>query len=361
MITLDKIVIRYNKMVRNFLFHLIFWYCSFLFYLFLTGEQQIFKHHLNLVEIDNLYINLLVLSIVLSVLLTLVDGIFSDRIHRFFPRRLMIFFKSILYLVSVFIIILTSANPPLEIFINKDYSTILSFFPELNIHFARFLVYFYLSGFLFNFLKGVRKKVGKGNFRGWLLGMFNKPMEQERIFMFIDMKSSTTIAEKLNHKKFSHLVQDVFNDMEVIDNYDGEIYQYLGDGAIVSWNLKDGLKRNNFLRAFYAFKKLIQKRKRYYLRKYGHEPRFKAGAHAGKVMVLQVGQIRRDISYNGDTINTAARIESMCNEYRKEVMISGDLYNLLKEKDGFSFKAMDKSKLKGKRKEIDLYHVKPKS
>ncbi len=89
-------------------------------------------------------------------------------------------------------------------------------------------------------------------------------------------------------------------------------------------------------------------------------PKFKAGVHAGKVMVLQVGKIRRDISYNGDAINTAARIESVCNDYRQELLISGDLYNLLKDKKRFNFKNIDKIKLKGKRKEIEIYYVKQK-
>ena len=178
--------------------------------------------------------------------------------------------------------------------------------------------------------------------------------------MFIDMKSSTTIAEKLLHKKFSYLVQDIFNDMAVVDNYNGEIYQYLGDGAIISWNIKKGLKRNNYLKAYYAFINVISKREKYYQRKYDLIPKFKAGMHVGKVMVLQVGQIRRDISYNGDTLNTTARIESMCNENRQNLLVSGDLHDMMKNQEGYSFKNIGNIKLKGKRKAIDIYQVKQK-
>lgn len=360
MITSDKIVIRFNKLLRNLFFHLIFWYCSFLFYIFITGENQIFNIYVNLLNIDNVYLVILFLSGSISILFAFIDIIFTDRILRFFPRRLMILFKSLLYFASAFFLILLAARSPITIFTKKNYTEILKYLPELDIYFLRFLVYFYLSGFLINFLKGVVKKVGRGNFKNWILGMLNKPKEEERIFMFIDMKSSTSIAEKLEHKKFSHLVQDVFNDMAVVYNYYGEIYQYLGDGAIISWNLKNGLKRNNFLKAFYSFTKVISKRGKYYHRKYGVIPKFKAGVHAGKVMVLQVGQIRRDISYNGDTINTAARIESMCNEYRQNFLMSGDLNNMLNDKRGFSFKSVGDVKLIGKRKSVEIYQVKQK-
>lgn len=372
MIATDKWIIRINRLFRNLLFHLIFWYASFLFYVFLTGTDYIVIIHLNLLQLDNLYLILLVLSAGVSVLFTLLDGIFFDRLLRFMPRRLMIFFKSLLYFATAFILILLAARPSLSALTSMNSDEILKafpqYFPEMDLHFFRFLVYFYVSGFLVNFIKTLEKRVGRRNLRNLTLGLLNKPMEEERIFMFIDMKSSTAIAEKLKHKKYSHLVQDVFNDLSVVDNYRGEIYQYLGDGAIISWKLNDGLKRNNFLHAYFAFKKVIHKRRRYYNRKYGDVPGFKAGAHAGEVMVLQVGKIRRDISYNGDTINTAARIESMCNEYRQDLLISGYLHTLMKDEKGFAIKQISnksqqgkKIKLKGKSKSIDIYQVKEKA
>jgi adenylate cyclase len=359
MFSLEKLEIRISKTIRNLVFQTVFWYLSLFFYTFLTGEHQLFKIHLNFLQIENIYLILLVSSVCLAILFTLLDGIFSDRLLRFFPRRMMVFLKSLLYFASAFILIIVSARPPLTVFTREHYTQIANFIPDLNLTFVRFLIYFYLSGFLINFFKAVKKKVGRGNFRSWALGMLNKPLEQERIFMFIDMKKSTTLAEKLGHKKFSHLIQDVFNDLSVVDNYHGEIYQYLGDGAIVSWTMKQGINRNHFLKAYFAFTRVIYRRRRYYKRKYGELPAFKAGAHCGKVMVLQVGQIRRDISYNGDTINTAARIEAKCTELRQEMLISGQLYDSLRDESGFSMKHVDKLKLKGKRKGIDIYKVKP--
>lgn len=358
MISKEKIIIRINKFFRNFFFHIVFWYASFLFYSFLTGEQQIFNVYLNLLEINDKYLVIFFLSLWISILFTFLDGLFSDRLMRFFPIRLMLLVRSLLYFATAFMLILIAARSPLTVFNSKNYKDILKYIPEMDISFYRFLAYFYVSVILNNFLKGMVKKVGRGNFRSWVLGMMNKPREEERIFMFIDMKSSTTIAEKLMHKKFSHLVQDIFNDMSVVDNYGGDIYQYLGDGAIISWNIKTGLKHNNFLKAYYAFTHVIERKSRYYQRKYDLIPKFKAGIHVGKVMVLQVGQIRRDISYNGDVLNTTARIESMCNEYKQSLLISSDLYHLIKDQSGFNFKEIDEIKLKGKRKPTHIYQVK---
>lgn len=360
MLTADKVRIRRNKLIKNFFYQLVFWYLSFLFYIFISGEHQIFKVYLNLLRIENIYVVVLFLSASISFLFSIVDIFFTDRLMRFFPLIFTLFIRSILYFASAFVLILIAARSPLTIYTKDNYTEILKFLPDMDINFGRFLVHFYLSCFLNNLFKGMEKRMGRSNLRSWVFGLLNKPREETRIFMFIDMKSSTTIAEKLEHKKFSHLVQDVFNDIAVVDNYKGEIYQYVGDGAIISWNLRKGLKRNNFLRAFFAFNYVIEKRSRYYQRRYGLIPKFKAGVHVGKVMVLQVGQIRRDISYNGDTMNTAARIESMCNEYRQSLLISGDLYDLIQEAKYFSFKNVGNIKLKGKRKAIDIYQVKQK-
>ena len=178
--------------------------------------------------------------------------------------------------------------------------------------------------------------------------------------MFIDMKSSTTIAEKLFHRKFSYLVQDIFNAMTVFGFYHGEIYQYLGDGAIISWKVRSGILDSSYLQAYFAFQKRISRREKYFNRKYKLVPGFKAGVHVGHVMALEVGQTRRDISYNGDTINTAARIESMCNEYNQDLLISEDLYNRTEDKDNYLFKEIGRIKLKGKRKSTGICQVKEK-
>lgn len=365
MLSKEKLVVSFNLFFRSLLFHFIFWYCSLLLFAFLTGNDQLFSKYVELTEINyafltNFFLANLFVAASIAILLTISDTLFKDRIRMLSSSWLMILFPSVLYFMLGFILLILAPLSPKVILNITNQADVVKLLPAMDIHFTRFMVYFYLACFFNNFMQSVMKKVGRGNFKNWTFGRMNKPREDERIFMFIDMKSSTHFAEKLSHEKFSHLVQDVFNDMAIVDNYMGEIYQYLGDGAIISWSLKKGLKNNNFLKAFYGFSNLITKRKDYYQKKYDLIPKFKAGVHVGKVMVLQVGRIRRDISYNGDTLNTTARIESMCNEYNKSLLISGDLYTMVHQKDAFHFKEVGNIRLKGKRKMVDIYHVREK-
>jgi adenylate cyclase len=361
MFSKDRIAIRYNRLITNFTFHFIFWELALVFYVFLLGGQNIFAQYPDAIKIDSIYLFVTFISIVTSLLFTLIDVLFSDWLIRLLPAGFLVFFKSLLYFASGFFVILAAAIPTLNWLVTDDYAELLIDLPTNNNNLLRFLVFFYVSCFMNNLFKGIRKKIGPENYLRWMFGFMNKPNEEERIFMFIDLKGSTTHAEKLGHRKFSRLCQDVFNDMAIVDNYKGDIYQYLGDGAIVSWNVKNGLKNLNFIQSFFAFEQLIHKRRRYYQRKFGFIPQFKAGIHVGKVMVLQVGKIRRDISYNGDTMNTAARIESKCNELRQKLLISADLYALIPDKKTFRYKNMGGIELRGKRKAVEVYAINKKS
>ena len=344
--------------IKYLFYQIVYWYGIFLFYIFITGNNTVFTVYFNLLQLDNLYLNLLVFGSAISLLFFLLNLLITDRIVRFLPARMIVFFKWLVYFGSAFILMLIAARISVSNIRTGDFKEFIQQIPDMNIDFFRFLTFFYLSGFIFNFFKGMRMRMGRMNFTRWVFGILSKPREEERIFMFIDMKSSTSIAEKLFHRKFSYLVQDFFNEMSVFSSYHGEIYQYLGDGAIISWKVKSGILDSNYLKAFFAFQKRIARKEKYFKRKYKLVPEFKAGVHVGHVMVLLVGQGRRDVSFNGDTINTAARIESMCNEYKEELLISEDLYKRTENKEAFYFKEIGSIKLKGKSKNTGIYLVK---
>lgn len=357
----EKIKIWFAQTLKSLRYHLIFWNISLFFYLFLTGDKSLFVNYHDLLPKDTLLANTLFISLIISLVFTFLDIFFSERMMRLSPIRNMIFLRSFLYFALGFSLLFLSANKNLDIRTIIDYPTFLKYLPDTELRHIRFFVYFYLACIANGTFREMYKKIGVGNFFNWFFGRLNKPSEEKKIFMFIDMKSSTTKAEVLGHKKFSHLVQDVFNDMSVLYNYHGEIYQYLGDGAIVTWDQRKGVRDNNCIRGFYAFLRVIERRSRYYRRKYGEVPQFKAGLHMGQVMVLQVGSIRRDISYNGDTINTAARIEAACNEYKQDLLISGVLYEALGDKKELNIKEVGTIKLRGKKRGVLLYNAKLKN
>jgi adenylate cyclase len=144
---------------------------------------------------------------------------------------------------------------------------------------------------------------------------------------------------------------------KVIPPYNAEIYQYVGDEVVLSWNSIEGLRNMNCIKFFFAFQNHLQKMNEHYEEKFGFVPLFKAGANIGSITVAEVGDIKREIAYHGDTINTAARIQSVCNTYGKSFIISEGLKKQIEWDDSFSTEFIDSLKLKGKETEIKLFSV----
>lgn len=58
-------------------------------------------------------------------------------------------------------------------------------------------------------------------------------------------------------------------------------------------------------------------------------PEFKAGVHFGFAIRAQIGDLKREIVFNGDVLNTTSRIQSACNEFGKNFLVSGELHRHL--------------------------------
>lgn len=203
----------------------------------------------------------------------------------------------------------------------------------------------------------VSSKFGQGIFWNIVRGKYNTPKEENRIFMFLDLNSSTTMAERLGDEKYHELLKDFFADITnpILDNK-GEIYQYVGDEVIVVWNNEDGIKENHCLKCFFDIKDFLKKKAQYYLNHYGLVPSFKAGFHCGKVVAGEVGVVKRDITYSGDVLNTTSRIQSLCKEFNTEIIASTDLIAKLNPAR-YVFQSLGSFRLRGKGKELGLCSI----
>jgi len=222
-----------------------------------------------------------------------------------------------------------------------------------------FFVYVTVVAVVFSFVRQMWVMMGGRMLFNLLLGKYHLPKEEHRVFMFLDMKDSTTHAERLGHEKYCRLVQDCF--AELTDSalaHEVEIYQYAGDEAILTWRVDDGLRNANCIEVFFAFDRALQGKADYYSRRYGLVPQFKAGVNLGPVMAAEVGVLKRDIAYFSDVLNAAARIQSKCNEYGRRLLISGELRSMLPgEARPRTMERIGDIALKGKQALVEIYAV----
>lgn len=219
-------------------------------------------------------------------------------------------------------------------------------------------VYFLFIASLISFVSMVNQKFGPGILWNMFIGKYRNPREEIRVFMFLDLKSSTTIAEKLGHVKFSRLIQNCFADLTpVVTKHKVEIYQYVGDEAVLSWPVESGFEDNHCIHCYFDYMEVLAARSDHYENEFGLQPFFKAGVHLGKVIVAEVGLIKREIAYHGDVLNTTARIQSRCNELQQPLLVSDQLLQYLQPDQHIQSQRLGSELLKGKKTAVTIFGV----
>jgi len=137
----------------------------------------------------------------------------------------------------------------------------------------------------------------------------------------------------------------------------GSIYQYVGDEGVIYWEKDDALENMNCISVFFVFQDIIENKRDYYVHRYGEIPKFKAGTNFGRVMVAEVGHLKKEIAFHGDTINIAARIRSLCHQYNADFIISDSLHEALPSDSRYQFESLGFAELKGKEHKVEIYSI----
>ncbi len=203
----------------------------------------------------------------------------------------------------------------------------------------------------------VNDKYGPGVFKDFLLGRYFHPKKEERIFMFLDLRSSTSIAENLGEERYFNFLKEVFNyATPSILNAKGEIYQYVGDEIVVSWKVDSGTENANCVECFFNIQRALNDKADYFDRQYHVKPEFKAGLHYGYAMTGEIGLVKRDIAFSGDVMNTTSRIQDKCNELGVNILISKYLLDKLNLRpDQYNPREVGDMMLRGKQQKVMLY------
>ncbi len=220
-------------------------------------------------------------------------------------------------------------------------------------------LYALLFSFGINFFLQVDNKMGKNVLLNLFFGRFHTPRKQVKIIMFLDLTSSTAIAERIGDHKYSAFLRDFFYDLDdIINKTKGAVYQYVGDEAVVIWDVKDGTENSNCIRCYSEAQKSIFEKREEYTKLYGVYPQFKAGIHLGEVIVTEVGGLKSEIAYHGDTMNTASRLCNAARDYNNGLLISAELLSYLTTiDDAFNIESIGLIKFKGKEHDIAAFSV----
>jgi adenylate cyclase len=342
-----------------------FWFLAFLLLLTLLHLNSLATYSFLSIENNFPYSINLLYAIAAGILYGLILGFVDVLIEKYQNKNLslgrIILMQGFTYYVLIILLMLLSR------YVLWEY-LIIKYLPQnivenidhkvWKFYYWILLIYTFAMAMVISFINQMNKKFGPGVLLPMLLGRYRNPKEEQRIFMFMDLKSSTMYAEKLGHLKYSGMIRDSFIDInKVLDKYRAEVYQYVGDEIVVSWPQSNDFDGITCVEFYFACQEQFNQRSQYYLEQYGIIPKFKAGLHQGIVTTVEVGDVKRDLAYHGDTINTTSRIQEKCNEYNSDILVSETFWDKVKLPLNYQKDFVGEVLLKGKELPVRLFSV----
>ena len=174
------------------------------------------------------------------------------------------------------------------------------------------MIYSVVCAILFNLVIGVIGLIGGRTFRNFISGRYHSPVEESRFVLFVDIVGSTALAERLGGVGIHRLLDRIFRLLTVaVEDYRGEVLNYVGDGMIITWPERLGSIDCRPLRCFIAMRAELARASGQLQREFGVVPQIRGSLHFGTVIIGEIGDVKRAIVFNGDVMNTAARLEEL--------------------------------------------------
>jgi adenylate cyclase len=176
--------------------------------------------------------------------------------------------------------------------------------------FSAWLYSMAVAGLLVSVLR-VRELLGSSIFHNIIMARYRRPVEEERVFLFVDVANSTAYAQRFGALAAASYIGNIFKlAAEPVRDWKGSVDDYIGDAALISWPLKRGMSRARCLHCAFDIVAALEDNAEDSLKRFGQIPSARLILHAGPVVTAEVGVDHHKISYFGDTINLVGKLEA---------------------------------------------------
>lgn len=214
----------------------------------------------------------------------------------------------------------------------------------------------FVAALLYNFVAQVNRLLGRRVLLRLILGRYHRPREEVRVFLLIDLRGSSQIAEQLGNLRYHAFLGRFISDVTAsVMRHRGEIHRYVGDEVILTWNGSEGLRDAACVRAVFDLTDTLESARPGYEAEFGVVPTFYAGLHRGPVVAGEIGTVKHEIALLGDTVNVAARIEQACKDLDHEFLASVDVVSALDLPGDMSAESLGLIELRGIEEPVELF------
>lgn len=180
-------------------------------------------------------------------------------------------------------------------------------------------------------------------------------IQKEMTVLFSDIRSYTEYSESMTPEENFLFLNSYLQVMTpIIQHNQGFIDKYIGDAIMALFKedpnhaIKSAIEMQISLS---QYNKLISRS--------GLEPvRIGIGIHTGSLILGTIGSDERmESTVVSDSVNIASRIENLTKVYGSKILISFDTFLRLDEPENYTFRILDRVKIKGKKKHIAVVEI----
>ena len=152
--------------------------------------------------------------------------------------------------------------------------------------------------------------------------------------LFSDLRGFTSISEKLQPEQVAAMLREYLTEMtEIVFDHDGTVDKYIGDCVMALYNVpsEDPEHAIKAVRTGLAFQERTLAAAARWEAKFGVRIRNGVGINTGEAIVGILGSRQRfEYTAIGDTVNLAARLESITKDYGASIIVSESTYEHVK-------------------------------
>jgi adenylate cyclase len=278
-----------------------------------------------------------------------------DGLLRFWFRRIG-FFADLVLSSTIMLILFLVGRAVGQVAVRLDPGRFLASFSDAHLAYA--LPFFAVLAFTIQFLLQMNRMVGANVLGYFATGAYHRPKAEERVFLFLDLEGSTKLAERLGSARYFDLLRRIVDELtEPVLAAQGEIYQYAGDEVVITWPMATGVRDANCVRCYFGIRAALAQQAAGYQRDFGAVPRLRGGLHGGMVTAGELGDLRQQIVFVGDILNTAARLEEYAKRSGLDLVVSGTMLSRLRLPPDLRADPCGELELRGKEARVAAYRL----
>lgn len=182
---------------------------------------------------------------------------------------------------------------------------------------------------------------------------------KEATILFADLRNFTPLVAVTPAKDLIYMLNSYFNEIsQAIEKNGGLILQFIGDEveAVFGAPLARKGHEADAVKTALDMRVRLDRLNRDFLEKGIPTMAHGVGIHTGPVLAAKVGNVDRSTySLIGDTVNMASRIQELSKQFKTDILVSQEMYDVLKGQ--YEFVAMPEVKVQGKDTPIQVYSI----